>query len=44
MESNDTGDLLLMMLDDDLFWIPREKPAAEKPCGDTSTPIRTASM
>jgi len=44
MESNDTGDLLLMMLDDDLFWIPRENPANEKTCGDTSTPIRAASM
>ena len=44
MDSNETGELLLMNLDDDLFWVPREKPAAEKPCGDTTIPIRAASM
>lgn len=36
MESNDTGDLLLMLLDDDLFW----KEDAKTKCGDTSSRIR----
>lgn len=36
MESNDFGDLLLMHLNDDLFWEP-QKTETEKPCGDTST-------
>lgn len=40
MESNDTGDLMLMMLDDDLFWVSQEKPANEKTCGNTLTQIR----
>lgn len=35
MESNDFGDLLLMLLDDDLFW----QEDKEK-CGDTSTTTR----
>lgn len=33
MGSNDLGDLLLMLLDDDLFPVETE----EKPCGNTST-------
>lgn len=36
MESNDTGDLLLMLLDDDLFW----REDAKTTCGDTLTTIR----
>jgi hypothetical protein len=31
MDSNDTGDILLMLLDDDLFW-----PEDNGPCGDTT--------
>ena len=34
MESNDFGDLLLMLLDDDLFW------KEDNQCGDTSTIIQ----
>ena len=30
MESNDTGDLLLMLLDDDLFWSEQEQEGSEK--------------
>lgn len=29
MESNDTGDLLLMLLDDDLFWLDDETDGGE---------------
>jgi hypothetical protein len=35
MESNDTGDLLLMLLDDDLFWQTQEQADDKKQCGDT---------
>lgn len=35
MDSVDLGEILLLMLDDDLFW-----EEAEKQCGDTSTIIR----
>ena len=35
MDSNDFGDILLMFLDDDLFWEDDKEP----PCGDTSNLI-----
>ena len=34
MDSNDFGDILLMFLDDDLFW----NDDKEQPCGDTLIP------
>lgn len=33
MESNDFGDLLLMHLNDDLFWEPKEKPEEKENTG-----------
>lgn len=30
MESNDTGDLLLMLLDDDLFWGDQKQKGSER--------------
>ena len=30
MESNDTNDLLLMLLDDDLFWSEKEQEGSEE--------------
>lgn len=30
MESNDTGDLLLMLLDDDLFWKGHEQKGSDR--------------
>jgi len=33
MDSNDFGDILLMFLDDDLFW----NDDKDAPCGDTLT-------
>lgn len=29
MESNDFGDILLMLLDDDLFWVPPDNQEGE---------------
>lgn len=36
MDTNDINDLLLMHLDDDLFWEPQEQ-TDDKQCGDTSS-------
>lgn len=33
MESNDLNDLLLMHLNDDLFWEPAEKQEGKEPTG-----------
>lgn len=38
MDTNDINDLLLMHLNDDLFWEPQEKQNKEQ-CGDTFNPI-----
>lgn len=35
MDTNDINDLLLMLLDDDLFWEPQERQDDKKQCGDT---------
>ena len=35
MDTNDINDLLLMLLDDDLFWEPQEQTDDKKQCGDT---------
>lgn len=35
MDTNDINDLLLMHLDDDLFWVPKEQTDGKKQCGDT---------
>lgn len=37
MDSNDFGDILLMLLDDDLFW----NDDKEQPYGDTQTYLHT---
>lgn len=39
MDTNDINDLLLMHLNDDLFWEPQEQTDDKKQCGDTSSPI-----
>jgi hypothetical protein len=39
MDTNDINDLLLMLLDDDLFWEPQEQTNDKQQCGDTSNPI-----
>lgn len=38
MDTNDINDLLLMHLNDDLFWEPQEQ-TNDKQCGDTSNLI-----
>lgn len=35
MDTNDINDLLLMHLDDDLFWVLKEQTDGKKQCGDT---------
>lgn len=35
MDTNDINDLLLMHLDDDLFWVPKEQTDGKKQCRDT---------
>jgi hypothetical protein len=39
MDTNDINDLLLMHLDDDLFWEPQEQTGNKEQCGDTSNLI-----
>lgn len=40
MDTNDINDLLLMHLNDDLFWEPQEQMNDKQQCGDTSSQIR----
>jgi len=37
MDTNDINDLLLMHLNDDLFWEPQEQTNDKQKCGDTLT-------
>ena len=39
MDTNDINDLLLMHLNDDLFWEPQGQTDDKKQCGDTSNLI-----
>ena len=43
MDTNDINDLLLMHLDDDLFWVPKEQTDGKKQCGDTFQITRKTS-